>query len=346
MPVTFATTRRLGTLAVAAAGTVLFLLIDLPLPFLFGPMAACLVAAMAGLPLKGMGPVSVAARTVLGVSVGASLTPAVIARIPEMAWSVALIPVYTVLIALIGIPFFVRLGGLDRTTAFFAAMPGGAADMVIFGQQAGANPRALSLIHATRILIIVVIAPIVMTQVYGSSLDSPIGEPASAIPPGDLALMVVAAAGGWWLAEKIGLFGASILGPMIVAGALALGGLLHMRPPREALMAAQFLIGIGIGVQYSGITWSELRRTVALAAAFIVILAVLAALFTEIVTLTGLASPVEAFLAFAPGGQAEMAMLAIIAGADLGFVVTHHLVRIVLVLLGAPIVARWGARRP
>ncbi len=54
----------------------------------------------------------------------------------------------------------------------------------------------------------------------------------------------------------------------------------------------------------------------------------------------GAAPPIEAFLAFAPGGQAEMAILAIVAGADLAYVVTHHLVRLVVVIIGAPIVAR------
>mgnify|MGYP002714547853 CR=1 FL=1 len=45
-------------------------------------------------------------------------------------------------------------------------------------------------------------------------------------------------------------------------------------------------------------------------------------------------------LAFLPGGQAEMIVIAIIAGADLAYVVSHHLLRIVLVILLAPIVAR------
>ena len=60
----------------------------------------------------------------------------------------------------------------------------------------------------------------------------------------------------------------------------------------------------------------------------------------------GIAPPMEAFLAFAPGGQAELTVLAIVAGADLGFVIAHHLVRIVIVILGAPVVARLVARRP
>ncbi|MEC9196598.1 MAG: AbrB family transcriptional regulator, partial [Pseudomonadota bacterium] len=53
-----------------------------------------------------------------------------------------------------------------------------------------------------------------------------------------------------------------------------------------------------------------------------------------------LGHPVEAFLAFAPGGQAEMTVLSIVTGADLGYVVTHHLMRIILVIIGAPVLAR------
>lgn len=335
-----AVAQRARTLLVAGLGVALFLALSLPLPFLFGPMAACLAAALAGMRLRGMGRVSAGARAVLGVAVGASLTPEVMARVPDMAASVALVPFYILAITAVGVPFFRRLGGYDRATAFFAAMPGGAVDMVVFGQAAGGDARALSLIHATRVLVIVVLVPIVLTQVYGAPLTNPIGAPTSQVPLHQIGLMILAAVFGWWGAERVGLFGGAILGPMIVAGALSLAGLLEMRPPREAMMAAQFLMGLGIGVHYVGITWGEVRRTVALAAAFMLLLALLAGIFAEIVVLSGLAAPVEGFLAFSPGGQAEMAMLAIIAGADLGFVVTHHVVRLVLVLLGAPLVAR------
>ena len=83
----------------------------------------------------------------------------------------------------------------------------------------------------------------------------------------------------------------------------------------------------------------ELRRIVLSGMVFVVILAALAFLVTEAVVQLGLASPIEGFLAFAPGGQAEMTVLAIVAGADLGFVVVHHLARLTLVILGAPIFA-------
>ena len=72
------------TLGLAVFGTAIFWALDLPLPFLFGPMTACLIAALAHAPMEGFGQVSVAARTILGVAVGASITPALFAELPKM----------------------------------------------------------------------------------------------------------------------------------------------------------------------------------------------------------------------------------------------------------------------
>jgi len=337
--------RSLLTLALSLLGVLVFWLLHLPLPFLFGPMFACLLAALIGLPLRGTGQIGIGARTILGVAVGATLTPALIASLPSMLASVALIPLYIGLIGLIGVPFFRRLG-YDPATAWYSAMPGGLQDMIVFGIEAGANPRTLSLIHATRVLIIVTVAPFFIVHVFGASLSHPVGEPARDLPWSEMALMAAAALIGWKGGERIGLFGASILGPLIATGALSLTGLIHHRPPAEAIYVAQFFIGSAIGVGYTGITLTEIRRDVLAGVGFVVILAALAALMSELVHLMGIAPPLEAFLAFAPGGQAEMTVLSIVVGADLGYVVVHHVLRILLVITGAPIAARvMGVKR-
>ena len=340
-----ATRRRILTFALAAFGTVLFLALGLPLPFLFGPMAACLIAALAHVPIKGFGQVSLAARTILGVAVGASITPALFAELPRMVTSIALVPLFIAVIALVGVPYFRRVWGFDAPTAYYAAMPGGLQDMVIFGTEAGGDPRALSLVHATRVLIIVTLAPIILTYGYGAGLTNPIGAPASELPVQELALMAAAAWIGWKGGARLGLFGASILGPLILTALLSLSGLIHARPPREAILVAQFFIGCAIGVHFLGVTFRELRRVVVAGVGYVALLALLATGFTALATRLGLARPVETFLAFAPGGQAEMTVLAIVSGADLGFVITHHLTRIILVILGAPIVAGLIRRR-
>jgi membrane AbrB-like protein len=332
--------QRLKTFAAAAVGVVIFQALSLPLPFLLGPMFACLAVALAGARMTGAPAVSDLMRTILGVAVGASVTPELVGRLGAMAASVALVPLFVLVIGAIGYPYFRRLCGLDGPTAYYAAMPGGLQDMIVFGQEAGADPRALSLIHATRVLVIVSAMPVILTLGWGMSFAAPPGAPALSIPPHELALMAFCAVAGWKGAERLGLFGASILGPLALTAAFSLAGLIHHRPPAEAILAAQFFIGLGVGVKYVGVTLDELRRFVLASLGFCAMLAGLSVVFAEGVYMTGLAPQVEAILAFAPGGQAEMAVLAIVAGVDVAFVVTHHLVRIVVVITGAPIAAR------
>ena len=327
-------------MSIAVLGTAVFCYIDAPLPFLFGPLVACLVAALARVPITGTGRLGKITRTILGVAIGASITPDVAERLPQMAASLALVPVSLTITALVGVPFFRGLCGFDLPTAWYASMPGGLQEMVLFGQEAGGDVRALSLIHATRLLLIVLVAPVILTQGLGGELDNPIGDPAASLPLHEMAIMAVAAIAGWKGAERIGLFGAAILGPMILAAALSLTGVIHHRPPAEAILAAQFFIGIGLGAGYLGITASEIRFFVLAGMAFTMFVAALAAVFTLAVIRLGLAAPLDGFLAFAPAGQAEMAVLAIVVGADLGYVVIHHLTRVFLIIVGAPLTAR------
>lgn len=328
------------TFVIAAAGVALFHLANIPLPWLLGPIGACLVAAMAGVRLAGIKPLNNGMRTVLGVAVGATLTPAVLASFPAMWPTLLLIPVTVVLIGLAGIPYFHRLWGYDFQTAYYATMPGGLQDMLAFGEEAGANVRALSLIHATRVLVIVVALPFLLKGIWEADLGNPPGVPIGTVPVHELALMVACALLGWWGAWKIGLFGASILGPLILTAAVTLTGLLHFRPPAEAIWAAQFFIGMTIGAKYSGITMTEVRRDLAAGVGFCVVLILLTIVVVEFVVLTNLAPGREALLAFAPGGQAELTVLALIVGADVAFVVAHHVLRIFVVILGAPIAMR------
>jgi len=337
---TILTRARLAALTASAVGVAVFFALDLPLPFMLGPMFGCLVAALAGAKLQGLGWLATAMRIVLGVAVGTAITPELLNRMPQMAYSVALIPPFILIIGLIGYPWFRKVCGFDHATSYYSAMPGGLQDMLIFGEEAGGSVRTLSLVHATRVLVIVTSAPFLLQAMWGVSLAGPPGASAVDIPLGEMAIMAVAGTLGWLAARAVGLFGAAIIGPLVATALVSLAGLVEHRPPGEALLAAQFVLGLGVGAQYAGVTLGELKRDVLSGLGYCALLALISLGFAEIVVAIGAAPPMEAFLAFAPGGQSEMAILAIVAGADLAYVVTHHLVRLVVVILGAPVVAR------
>ena len=332
--------RRAATIVIALAGVWVFFALSLPLPWLLGPLAACLIAAFAQAPLKGLGAASTPLRTILGVAVGATITPALFLRIGDMAVTMGMMAALTIGVGLIGALWFHRVAGFDRVTAYYGAMPGGLQDMLIFGEEAGGDVRAMSLMHATRVTVIVVAAPVVMALWFGLDLTGPAGAPISEAPLHELAIMAACALIGWKGGERIGLFGASILGPLIVTAAASLTGLIHQRPPAEAVALAQFSIGIAVGSRYVGITVAEFRRVILASLVYSALIMAYAALIAWIAIRAGLAEPVPALLAFAPGGQAELAVLAIVAGVDAGFVVAHHVFRMALVILGAPLAMR------
>ncbi|MCT4558947.1 MAG: AbrB family transcriptional regulator [Pelagimonas sp.] len=331
---------RAQTFVIAVAGSLGFALLGLPLPFLLGPMFACLLAAVAGVSLQGAGQFGMFMRTFLGVAVGASITPELLGRMPEIAGSLAFVPVFLCVIAALGYPLLRHVFGLDPVTAWYSAMPGGLQDMLIFGEEAGGDARALSLIHATRVVVLVSLAPVLMQMVWGLDLSAAPGVPMGQIPPSQIVIMILAGIVGWKLFERIGLFGASILGPMIVTTALSLGGIVQSRPPAEIIQAAQFFIGIAVGAKYVGITRREVREHVFAGLVYSVLLGSVSLVFFAVILGLGLAPALDALMAFLPGGQAEMVVIAIIAGADLAYVVTHHVLRIVLVVMVAPIIGR------
>ena len=209
---------------VAAAGVASFAALDLPLPWLLGPMVACLIAALIGIPMRSIRPINNAVRTVLGVAVGATITMPVLLSIPAMWPTLILVPFLILLCGGVGLPYFHRLWGYDTATAYYSAMPGGLQDMLVFGEEAGGNVRTLSLNHATRVLFIVAAAPALVSYYWGADLSSPPGRPIADVALKDLVLMVACAALGWWVAERINLFGAPILGPMIVTAAASIIG--------------------------------------------------------------------------------------------------------------------------
>ncbi len=328
------------TYAVAAVGVVVFQQLNMPLPWLLGPIFACLIAAMAGAPLRGNNLINDAMRSVLGVAVGATFTVSLLISMAAIWPTLLLIPVMVACIGLIGVPYFQRICGFDFATSYYSAMPGGLQDMLAFGEEAGGDVRALSLIHATRVMVIVAALPFILQGVWDADLSNPPGESAASIAPSQLLLMAFCGIAGWRLALAVGMFGASILGPLILAGIMALLGILQHRPPAEAIWMAQFFIGMTVGTKYVGVTMQEVRKDITAAIGFCLILIVLTIIFAEFIHLAQLAPPLETLLAFAPGGQAEMTVLALIVGADMAFVIAHHVLRIFVVILGAPLAER------
>ena len=159
--------------AVAGIGVLAFKIVHLPLPWLLGPIFACLIAALLGVPMRGVKVINEAMRSILGVAVGATFSLTLLISMGAMWPTLLLIPVMTTCIGLLGVFYFQRLWGFDFATSYYSAMPGGLQDMLVFGEEAGGNVRRLALIHATRVLVIVVTLPFLLAWVWDADLSNP-----------------------------------------------------------------------------------------------------------------------------------------------------------------------------
>jgi uncharacterized protein len=326
--------------AVGIAGSMSFLRLGLPLPWFLGSLVMCIVASVLRVPFEKPKMLSVPTRAVLGVTIGAAFTPALVAQFNGMLVSLALLVPFMIAIMGVGMLFFERVAKFDRPTAFFCAVPGGLTDMVSMADDAGANTRTVTLVQATRIVLIIAILPFWLQWGGGMKIA---GMP----PPGvhltqfllvDAVMLVALGWAGWKLAVKIGLAGAPLIGPMLLSGAAHALGWTAAKVPIEVLIFAQVTIGILLGSQFRGLTFTEFRSTMTWGALFsVVLIAVSLAIALLVSKGTGF-DPTQVLLAYAPGGQTELNLVAYILHLDVAFTALHHLVRLGIVIFGAQLV--------
>src|SRR5262249_46460866 len=200
--------------------------------------------------------------------------------------------------------------------------------------------RAVTLIQASRILLIVFLLPFWLQLFNGQKIGG-------ALPPGvhlseflfvDALVMVGLGWAGWQLGVKLGLAGAPLVGPMILSGMAHALGLTTARVPIEIMIFAQITLGIGLGTQFRGVTLKEFYTTMKWGIGFAVLLVLFTAVVALLVSrLTGFNST-TVLLAYAPGGQTELNLLAFILGLDVAFTALHHLVRLAIVIVGAQLI--------
>lgn len=336
-------TRTVGGLALGTLGGGLFYGLSLPLPWMLGALCLTMVAAVAGLPVEGPNRLRPAIVAVIGVLLGARFTPDVVQGAGQTAVTLAILLVYLAAVAALVVPFYRIIGRQDWTTAYFAGMPGGLSEMVELGEARGADVPAIVLAHSLRIVLtiglMVLLFRVVLDHDLGASGAGASG--ASQLPgPVDAALLTACAIVGALGGRKLRLPAPTFLGPLILSAAIHLAGITEGVPPSHLVNAAQVALGTILGCRFLGIGSQTVLRAgfLSLGATLITLGAALAAAFA--MRHWAGVSLDQALLALAPGGLTEMGLIALAINADVAFVALHHVVRILIVIVIAPLLLR------
>jgi len=334
-------------LAIGTAGGWIFDQLRLPLPWMLGAMTAVTLAALAGLPVLLMRWLRSCMVPTLGVVLGASFTPLVVSRMAQWWPTLLTLAAWVLVTTALGWLYFRRRAGLDPITSYFAAAPGGLNEMIIAGGQLGGDERMISLAHATRLLATVFAIPI-WFRLHGDIAMA--GGPRAVVGLLDVALvdyLVLGACGviGAFGGQALRLPAAFVIGPMLLSAAVHLAGITDSTPPTLVVQVAQVIVGAAVGCRFVGVPIRRVGTAIGHAAAVAAIMLGVSVAFAFVLgRLTGLPIP-AIVLAFAPGGLAEMSLVALALGVDAAFVATHHMTRLVMIILFAPTVFRMLSRR-
>lgn len=327
-------------LAIGTVGGSVFYLLNLPLPWMLGALFATMFASLANAPILGPARLRPAVVAVIGVLLGSRFTPEIIAGASAWIGTVLILMAYVVAVALVVVPFYRFAGRFDWVTAYFAGMPGGLSEMIEIGEASGAKPAPIILAHSLRIVVTIALIAFWFRIVEGHAVGSSMGTTELPLTWQDALLLLGSAVVGSLLGKSLRFPAPTFLGPLLVSAVLHLVGLTESAPPGLLVNIAQVLLGTILGCRFLGIS----ARTVVPAAA----LALGATMLTlGLAFAAGLAmghvagiAPDQALLALAPGGLTEMGLIALAIHADVAFVALHHVVRILFVIVLAPIAFR------
>lgn len=332
------------TLICGLAGAGLFLWLSLPMPWLLGSIFGTLI----GSNLPGLTPVkpralSNSVRMLLGVAIGTHFTPALVNEIGSYTISILLFIPSVLIFVAIGFWYFNRICRFPSRTAYFCSLPGGMLEMALICEAYGARISQVAVVQTTRVLLIVYTVPLTLQYFTPVDLTGRIrtGPPLTSFPLEQAPLLIAGALTGWWLLRRMGLPGASIVGPMLICGLMYSLGITDAHLPDELINLAQWILGAGVGTSFIGIRLREMANLIAVTVGYYLILIFLALITAFLVHwLTGIVL-LDTVLAYIPGGQAEMNVIAITAGALGPYVALHHMLRMVMVMTIAPPVSRW-----
>ena len=338
------TRAKLMTLALGVPGGALFWLLNLPLPWMLGAMAATTLAAISGVRVALMPSLRLVFVAILGVMLGSAFTPEVVQGLATWIGSFAWLSLYVV-VATAGVWLFYRkVARYDTATAYFAAAPGGLNEMILAGGALGGDERRISMSHAARILVAIFVisfgyrwfgdyAPVAANATY-----------ADHIAWSEWAVLIACGVVGYVVARLLRIPAYALVGPMVLSAIVHAAGITQSRPPVWLVAAAQVVVGSMVGTRFDGVSPRMVGKAVVLAIVATAVLLVLAAVFGQAVEST-LGIPFSAaLLAFAPGGLAEMSLIALSLDVDAAYVSSHHIVRIFMIVLAAPFVFRLLSR--
>ncbi|MEE7477226.1 AbrB family transcriptional regulator [Methylobacterium hispanicum] len=314
-----------------------------PAALLVGPMLAAIAFGVGGAGIGVPRTAFMAAQAIIGCLVAHAVTGSIVATLRADGLIIVAVVLVTVLAGGVVGWALTRLRVLPGTTAAWGSSPGGAAAMVAMSEQFGADPRLVAFMQYVRVVAVVLTASLVTRLLVSAPAASAPSGAESVGALSTLATLAVAALGAA-AALALRLPAGALIGPMILGAVLHATGLATMALPAPLLDLAYAGIGWYVGLRFTretlGVTLRALPGILVATFAVILLCGGWAWALTHILAIDFL----TAFLATSPGGLDSVAIIAVGTHADVSFVLAVQTLRLFVVLVTGPLLAKWITR--
>ena len=323
----------LKALSIGILAGFLFDRLDAPVPWMIGPMIAVATLNLIGLRMRSVPYGRQMGQVVLGSAVSLYFTSTVVTQLAANLGAIVAATIAVFVVGGLGAVILSRASGVDGKSGFFASIPGGAMAMAVLAERYGAQIAPVAVAHSLRVSIVVILIPFALT--YGGI--PLVGSPYRPDVPLDYVILAPWLAFGVILgeiSERLRLQNGYLLAPIFFGAALTVSGMQLSAMPHWMTEFAQLMFGLVLGERYERNFFSRFKLFIpfALLNSFFMLIAS-AAVAIGLAWAFGL--PIATMIvATAPGGLAEMTILAQALHISVPLVVAFHFFRVVMVNMG------------
>ncbi|HDZ48640.1 hypothetical protein LCGC14_0037890 [marine sediment metagenome] len=326
--------RTLITVGLGFLGGWIATLFSLPLAWMLGSLFMVMCLSLVGVQTGVDKRLHRTAIALLGLFIGSRIQADELAGLVFWYPSVLAMLVYMALMLFGGYWIFNR-ANVGRMNAMFCSYPGSMNSALVLAERANGDLRWIAISHSLRLVTVVSGAAILASFfVDDVTLNS---APTSLTLVDSFPLLLAPLC--WWLGRLLRVPLPEFLGPM-AAGAIIANLGFETSLPTWIVLAAFLVLGASVGARFSGTQCSQVISMGRYGITFALFALVVAALMAWLVaSLTQLAF-VAVLLALIPGGVGEMAVIAMVMDIDPVYVVSHHILRLLLLIFMTPLMVR------
>lgn len=340
------TLRRLAeTFAVGAVGGTAFQLAGFPAGLVSGSIVAAAAVSLMGRPLMVPADLTRIILIVVGIALGSVVTPETLQGLARYPLSIAVLSVAILCMTAATSSYLRFVHGWNPLSALLGASPGALAQIMAMGTESGADVRGVVVVQTMRVVMLAVGIPLALavTGLHGPAPIRAAAAVETTIP--GLAILIAVSVATAFAFYKIGFSGGWLFGAMLGSAALNGSGLIQARLPWWLANGAMIAMGAVTGSRFAKIDVRMLLSYILASLGSFTVAIAVASGFILIAAQLVAAGPADLVVAFSPGAQDTMMLLALALHLDPVFVGAHHLARYVIVSVGVTFAANLIVRR-